>query len=245
MKRLCAFDIETCPMDWDTFSDSQKEYWLRRAETDEEKEERMFMRSLTPLTGRVVCIAFKIMEANSDGEWEEVSKGVLSTNPNLESDEVYEEMLVNDVKMQVSSEVKVIEDFWKLLAKYQNPTLLSFNGWAFDAPFLMLRSAYHKIRPSINLMAGTKFNHFNHIDLVDELTFYSPTLWGATKKFNFDFYSHSFGIVSPKAQGIDGSLVPQFFNEGRIKEISEYCMRDVVATWELFLFWDKYLNFKK
>jgi len=128
---------------------------------------------------------------------------------------------------------------------YKYPTLITFNGRVFDIPFIMLRSAVYKIRPAFNLMAGTKFNYPKHIDLIDELTYYSPSQYGATKKFNFDFYAHSFGITSPKAQGIDGSKVSEFFAEGRIKEISEYCMRDVVATWELFLFWNEYLNFSR
>jgi len=94
----------------------------------------------------------------------------------------------------------------------------------------MLRSAIYHIRPPYNLMQGTKFNYPFHIDLIDELTFFNPSVTGATKKFNFDFYAHSFGIVSPKAQGVDGYKVPDMYAEGKIKEIAEYCMRDVRAT---------------
>ncbi|MGI6369995.1 MAG: hypothetical protein GX372_00315 [Ignavibacteria bacterium] len=239
-----VFDIETAPTDWDALSDSQKEYWLRGTNTDEEIQERMFLRSLTPLTARIVCIACMVMQKVGQ-DWSMLKQGVLSTNPNLEDLQEYDKILVNDVKMKLCSEKQVIEDFWKLLIYYKNPTLVSFNGRNFDVPFVMLRSAYYKIRPKYNLMAGTKFNYPNHIDLIDELTFFSPTQYGATKRFNFDFYAHSFGITSPKAQGIDGSLVPEFFAQGKIEEISEYCMRDVVATWELFKFWNDYLNFKK
>jgi len=108
--------------------------------------------------------------------------------------------------------------------------MITFNGRNFDAPFVMLRSAIHKIKPPLNLMSGTKFNYFGHIDLIDELSFYSTGSMGATKKFNFDFYTQAFGITSPKEQGVDGSLVPEFFKKGQIKEIAEYCMRDVNAT---------------
>jgi DNA polymerase elongation subunit (family B) len=245
MKHFLVFDIETCPLDWDTFSDSQKEYWLRGTKDDDEIQNRMFMRSLTPLTGQVLCIALMVVEYDSDNNrFEIVKRGVLANNPDRSTEEITDEMLVNDVKMQLSTEKKMLEDFWKILVHYNWPTLISFNGRMFDAPFLMMRSAVHHIRPPYNLMAGTKFNYPNHIDLIDELTFYSPVLYGATKKFNFDFYAHSFGITSPKAQGVNGALVPEMYAEGRIKEISEYCMRDVVATYELFLFWNEYLNFK-
>jgi DNA polymerase elongation subunit (family B) len=245
MQKFFVFDIETAPMNWELLSESQQEYWLRNANSEEEIENRMFMRSLTPLTAQILCIGCMIVEKTDEGGWNVLKKGVLAKNPDENQTEIIEEIIDNDVKMQLSTEKKVLEDFWKLLNYYRMPTLISFNGRNFDIPFVMLRSASHKIRPNFNLMAGTKFNYPNHIDLIDELTFFSPTQWGATKKFNFDFYAHSFGIVSPKAQGIDGSKVPTFFAEGKIREISEYCMRDVVATWELFLFWNEYLNFKQ
>ncbi len=244
MENYFVFDIETAPLEWDSLSQSQQEYWLRGTSTEEEIENRMFMRSLTPLTARIVCIACMIFERTETG-WNMISKGVLATNPDSEAETVADELLVDNVKMQISSERKVLEDFWKLLVHYKYPTLISFNGRNFDAPFIALRSAVHRIRPTFNLMAGTKFNYPKHIDLIDELTFYNPVQYGATKRFNFDFYAHSFGITSPKAQGLDGSLVPEFFEQGKIKDIAEYCMRDVVATWELFLFWNEYLNFKK
>jgi predicted PolB exonuclease-like 3'-5' exonuclease len=84
-------------------------------------------------------------------------------------------------------------------------------------------------------MDGTKFNYSNHIDLLDELTFYMPQAYGATRRFNFDFYTRAFGLVSPKSEGIDGSLVSVFYNEGDYQKIADYCMRDVDATWKLFL----------
>ncbi|MBI5325074.1 MAG: 3'-5' exonuclease, partial [Ignavibacteriae bacterium] len=79
-------------------------------------------------------------------------------------------------------------------------------------------------------------------DLLDELTFYSPGPYGATKRFNFDFYTREFGITSPKSAGIDGSKVSEFYNEGKILDIAEYCLRDVTATWELFLKWKEFLK---
>ena len=245
MKRFLIFDIETGPIDWDNFSDSQKEYWLRGTTNEQEVESRMFMRSLTPLTGRILCIGLMVVEKDEMG-WNVIKKGVLSLNPqDTETTEITTENLANDVKMQLSNEKKIIEDFWKILQYYKQPTIITFNGRTFDVPFVMLRSAIHRIRPPFNLMAGTKFNYPNHIDLIDEFTYYAGSQWGATKKFNFDFYAHSFGIVSPKAQGVDGSKVHNMFAENKITEISEYCLRDVDATYELFLFWNDYLNFNQ
>ena len=141
------------------------------------------------------------------------------------------------------NEKQLLEKFWSILKKYHNAHLISFNGRNFDAPFIMLRSALLKVRPYRNLMSGTKFNYPQHTDLIDELTFYNPSQYGATRRFNFDFYTRAFGIKSPKSQDIDGSKVSEYFAQGRISEIAEYCLRDVTATWELFLLWKEYLKF--
>ena len=43
-----------------------------------------------------------------------------------------------------------------------------------------------------------------------------------------------FGITSPKDGSIKASGVASAYAEGRIAEITEYCLRDVVATSELY-----------
>ena len=92
-------------------------------------------------------------------------------------------------------------------------------------------------------MQGTKFNYRMHIDLIDELTFFNPSPYAASKRFNFDFYTRAFGITSPQSAGVDGSMVSQLSEEGKIDVISEYCLRDISATWELYLHWREYLQF--
>ena len=52
-----------------------------------------------------------------------------------------------------------------------------------------------------------------------------------------------FGIKSPKAGGVTGYEVPEYFAEGKIREIAEYCVRDVVATAELYDRWNMLLRF--
>jgi predicted PolB exonuclease-like 3'-5' exonuclease len=73
---------------------------------------------------------------------------------------------------------------------------------------------------------------------LEQLTFY-----GATRRFTLDFYLKRFGIKSSKEGGIDGTMITKMFKEGKNKEISRYCAKDVKATAELFDYWDKYLKF--
>jgi len=241
-----VFDIETAPLDWDTFSSSQQEYILRNADTDEEKEKKRFEMALTPLTSQVICIGLQLMEF-VDEAWVIAKRAAFSTasptKKDTEKDETIKKEWDEKTNFYISSEKTILKDFWNILKKYNTSTLISFNGRNFDAPFLMLRSGLLKIRPTRNIMAGTKFKYSNHFDLADELSYYSSGRYGATKKFNFDFYTRAFGIESPKAGGVDGSNVHQLFKNNEIDRIAEYCMRDVSATWDLFLIWDKYLRF--
>jgi DNA polymerase elongation subunit (family B) len=168
----------------------------------------------------------------------------LMTNPDMtEEDEPINEK-IDGISYYQTTEKKVLETFWKTIDRYKGCILITFNGRNFDAPFLMLRSAILEVKPLRNLMDGTKFSYYNHIDLADELTFYSPSSYGATKRFNFDFYTRAFGLVSPKSEGIDGSLVSVFYNSGDYQKIAEYCMRDVDATWKLYVRIKDYITIK-
>ncbi len=244
MSWFLVFDIETVPLDWDSFSESQQEYLLRRAETEQEKEKRLNELALSPLTSKIVCIGLQLVEKNPDGDYEIHKCAAFSLDEQMQGAERREINLADGHLCYLSNERKMLEDFWGTLSKYKDTRLISFNGRNFDAPFLMLRSASLGIRPSRNLMDGTKFNYPLHTDLIDELCFYMPTQSGATRRYNFDFYTRAFGIESPKSAGVDGSKVADYYKDGRISEISEYCLRDVKATWELYLVWEKYLKFR-
>ena len=70
--------------------------------------------------------------------------------------------------------------------------IITFNGRGFDCPFILIRSAVHKIKPTKDLMP----NRYNgvHIDLLDQLTFYGAS----RRKFSLDMWCKTFGIKAPK-----------------------------------------------
>lgn len=244
MNNYLVFDIETASLEFETLSDSQQEYLLRGATTDDEIIRKKYEMGLSPFTARIVCIGLmRIDNYIPDQDDYLITKIALSTDLNLDDGEKKEiEMNTKDICI-LTNEKGVLNNFWSIINKYPNHTLVSFNGRNFDAPFIMLRSALNEIRPSKNLMEGTKFNYKGHIDLIDELTYYNPSQLGATRRFNFDYYSQAFGLKSPKSEGVDGSMVTDLFRQGKIIDISEYCVRDISATWELFKKWHKYLHF--
>ncbi len=222
-----VFDIETAAFDFDEFDEAQKEYLMKSAEKEENEELRQKAReeilkqlSLWPLTARVVAIALLNVESGN-GITLFYSDEEMKFDKN-ESDHSYTFIGTNEPNM--------LTKFWELVSKFD--AFITFNGRSFDCPFLMLRSGILGIRPSINLMAGSRYSMQNHIDLLEELTFH-----GVTRKFNLDFYCKAFGIQSPKSHGITGYDINDYFKARRYKEIAQYCMGDVLATAQLYAKW--------
>lgn len=216
-------DIETIGFDFDSFDARAQEYLLKYGETEEEKEEIKKKLALYPLTGEIVTIGMLNPETD---------KGYALFQNNNAASEKFEE---NGIIFESGSEKEILEKFWNFVGNYQQS--ITFNGRGFDLPYLMLRSAIHKIQPSRNFM-GYRFEHKIHCDLLEQLTFY-----GAVRKFNLDFYAKSFGIKSSKDEGVDGSMVGEMYKAGKFKEIARYCVRDLFTTKGLYEYWDKYLRF--
>ena len=216
-------DIETVGFDFDSFDEKSQAYLLKYAENEEEKEEIKNKLALYPLTGEIVTIGMLNPETN---------KGYALFQNNHGEAERFEE---NGVIFESGSEKEILEKFWNFVSNYQQA--ITFNGRGFDLPFLMLRSALYKIQPTKNFM-GYRYDYKTHCDLLEQLTFY-----GATRKFNLDFYAKSFGIKSSKEEGVDGSMVGEMYGAGKFLEIAKYCVRDLLTTKELYEYWDKYLRF--
>ena len=224
-----VFDIETVGYEFETLSESQQEYLLRYVEREkdeslkeEKKDEAVRYLSLYPLTAKVVAIGMLNVETE---------KTLVLYEDAKEEEWVADE---KKTKYRSYSEEKILRTFWEYAKKAER--VVTFNGRNFDIPFLMIRSAMLKIKPSKNFM-GYRYDIAKHVDLLEQLTFF-----GATKKFNLDFYCRSFGIESPKSHGVSGMEVKELYKAERIKDIAVYCGDDVRATYELFKIWNEFLN---
>ncbi|MBP1653780.1 MAG: 3'-5' exonuclease, PolB [Bacteroidetes bacterium] len=220
-----VFDIETLAYPLEHFDELQQEYLLRFAKTDEEREEAIQKLSLTPFTARIVAIAMLNPESN---------RGKVFYDGPGEKPELVEDGFIEYAPMP---EPEMLEEFWKTILPYGQ--FITFNGRSFDCPFVMLRSAALGVKPSRNLMPY-RYSANEHCDLLDQLTFY-----GASRKFNLDFYCKAFGIRSPKAEGISGHDVAALHAAGRFRDIATYCMGDVKATAQLFHRWQSLLSIEK
>ncbi len=227
--RTIIFDIETSAYPFDSLSESQQEYLLRYAskENDPELKDKMesdairYM-SLYPFTAKVVSIGLYDVDKNKSFVY-------------YENNEL-EEWTSEETNTQYKglAEQEMLQSFWKIIEMADR--IVTFNGRNFDAPFLMLRSAILKVKPSKSLVRNRYDSSF-HVDLLDQFTFY-----GLTRKFNLDFYCNAFGIESPKSKGISGMDVKSLYDAGKVKEIAVYCGKDISATYELFRIWEEFLN---
>jgi uncharacterized protein YprB with RNaseH-like and TPR domain len=220
-----VFDIETLGFSLEDFDTPRQEYLMKAAETEEDRTEVIARLSLSPFTARVVAVGMLNPESGQGKVFYQHPGGT----PTLSADDM--------IEFVPGNEGEILTEFWRAVARYGQ--FITFNGRTFDCPFLMLRSAILNVKPTRNLMPY-RYNANEHCDLLDQLTFY-----GAFRKFSLDFYCRSFGIRSPKSEGISGEDVGRLFREGNYHTIAEYCLGDVRATAELFQRWQSFLAFEK
>ena len=218
-----VIDIETLGFPFESFDEVRQEYLLKFAETDAEREEAVRRLSLYPTTAQVIAIGMLNPDTNH-------GKVIFQAEERIDTFSEDEQ-----VQFVSCSEEEILRQFWNDVTRYDQ--FVTFNGRGFDCPFLLLRSAILRIKPSRNLMPY-RYEPSIHCDLLDQLTFY-----GATRKFSLDFYCKSFGIESPKSHGITGLDLGRLFGEKRFRDIADYCLGDVRATAELFRRWEENLKF--
>jgi len=231
MPRL-VFDIETSALPLDTFDEAQQEYLFRDAQCLPEEPAREVRRAeiqqmfnLWPLTARVVCVAMlnaeslrgQVLFIADDYEEDAAEAGPVEFVPCVD-------------------EMELLTAFWDVAKHYDG--IVTFNGRGFDVPFIYLRSALLNVPISRKEWLGYRFATEPHCDLAEQLSFYGVSgREGAARRFNLDFYCKAFGIESPKGQGVSGLDINRMMEEGRHREIAEYCLRDVRATVELYRIW--------
>ena len=222
MSRI-IFDIETVGKDFESLDVPVGEYMLRWAESEEEKKEVKESLSFYPLTGEIISIGM----LNPD-----TGRGAVffrtEGNPLLPFEE-------EGIKYETGTEKEIIVKFWDTIRNYDQ--FITFNGRCFDCPFIMVRSAVHKEKPSRDLMPNRYCD--THIDLFDQLTFYGAS----RRKFSLDIWCRTFGIKSPKEDGITGYQVTELFRSGRHADIARYCAGDLRATKELLSVWENFIKF--
>ncbi|MGC8776188.1 MAG: ribonuclease H-like domain-containing protein [Minisyncoccia bacterium] len=231
-----VLDIETVGEDFDSLDEFTKDAltsWIKKeaeSEVDYQKalEELKNRLGFSPLTAQIIVIGLL--------DYEKRTGIVYFDAPNQDIGEFKE----GEIIFKSANEKQMLSEFWKISNHYNY--FITFNGRAFDIPFLMIRSAVHGIRPTKDLMRGRYVYQQSldaiHIDLAEQLSFYGAL----RKKGSLHLWTRVFGIESPKSQGVTGDDVGALYSEGKYLDIARYNVLDLKATAELFKKWNDYLN---
>ncbi|MBI5407954.1 MAG: ribonuclease H-like domain-containing protein [Nitrospirae bacterium] len=222
MSKKLIIDIETVGKDFELLDELSKEYLLKFAESEEDIKAAKEGLGFSPLTGEVVAIGMLNPETGNGAVY-------------LQSPEAPQEPFKeNGIEYVADTEAGILTRFWEAVKHYDQ--IITFNGRGFDAPFIILRSAIHRIKPTKEIMPNRY--HLSHIDLLDQLTFYGSV----RRKFSLHMWCKAFGIQSPKEEGVTGYEVGDLFKQRQYLTIARYCVRDLYATKELFEYWNEFVR---
>jgi predicted PolB exonuclease-like 3'-5' exonuclease len=133
-----------------------------------------------------------------------------------------------------STEEHLVKGFFSHLKKNLS-RLVSFNGKNFDLPVLKYAAMKHGIEAGWLYKTGDKWNNYNqrysldwHCDLADAFSDF-----GASARVKMNELCAAFSL--PGKIGVDGSMVNEFYEQGRLQEIRDYCETDVLNTYLLYL----------
>ena len=127
-------------------------------------------------------------------------------------------------------ERKILSTFWSYLAQFGQGLFISFNGLAFDVPFIIKRSMFHRIVPTNNAFLDLRrFSIWPHFDVKMVLGDWDKYATGT-----LDLITNFLSIPSPKDGKVAAKDVYDAYRSGRLKEVADYCEKDVVATYEVY-----------
>ncbi len=131
----------------------------------------------------------------------------------------------------------IAENFWRGWERYRRPTLVSFNGRSFDLPLLELAAFRYGVSLPGWFADGAKaydqprnrYNQQAHIDLCDVLTNFGAT------RFTGGLNLAANLLGKPGKMDVEGDMVQDMYDAGRLVEINDYCRCDVLDTYFVFL----------
>ena len=131
----------------------------------------------------------------------------------------------------------IAENFWRGWDRYRRPTLVSFNGRAFDVPLLELAAfrygigipAWFAPAARSSEQPRNRYNTQSHIDLCEFLTNFGSS------RFNGGLNLAANLLGKPGKMDVQGHMVQDMYEAGRLAEINDYCRCDVLDTYFVFL----------
>lgn len=127
------------------------------------------------------------------------------------------------------NEKALLEKFWQIINKNPFSRIVTFNGYKFDIPFIIIRSIINEVNMPIHINTNRwsmeKSNHFDVMMFFSQYeTFLNPSL---------EVMGHVLGIPA-EYNSISGADIERLYKEGNIDEIKNKCQNDVVLLEEVF-----------
>jgi 3'-5' exonuclease len=122
------------------------------------------------------------------------------------------------------TEAEIIDSFVGRIAEYR-PQMVTFNGASFDLPVLRYRAMINRVSaPGLESRRYWYRYSEDCLDLCDALACFSPG-----GKVSLNDLCRALALPG-KPDGMDGSEVDRYVQEGRVGEVAAYCETDVVNT---------------
>lgn len=119
------------------------------------------------------------------------------------------------------TEKEILIRFWEAASNVGR--FIGHNIWAFDLPFIYKRSIINGVKPRLDI-SFARYRNFPIYDTQQEWE-----LWGFQKAQKLDTLAKVLGLPTSKDE-MDGSMVWQYYQNGKMEEIYKYCMKDVELT---------------
>ncbi len=226
MDNIIVWDIETIPQ-ISPFSEIQKEKMANKIEYYVEKgqdpeEAKRLVAATNPLYGQVICISM----------YEVSNRYITGNKVTLVASS---KTLINGL---LDPEEKILlEDFWDYIKGFKG-TFVGFNSLKFDAWFVQVRSMKHEVFPANqDFLDFRLYQNYPHYDIMQHMS-----NWAFSLRPSLELACDFFDIPSPKDGEVQASTVAEAYQQGKIKEIAEYAMKDVEATYKIYKITKNYLK---
>lgn len=131
----------------------------------------------------------------------------------------------------------ITKAFWSGWEFYKHPTLVTFNGRSFDIPVMELAAfrfgialpAWFNLTERTYQQNRNRYNMQAHLDLHEVLTNYGSTWF----RGGLNLAAQMLG--KPGKLDVQGNMVQDLYDIGKVAEINDYCRCDVLDTYFVFL----------
>ena len=135
---------------------------------------------------------------------------------------------LNDQPTQSLSgdEKEILVKFWDIARDID--LFIGFYVMDFDLRFIYQRSIVLNVKPTRDI----SFARYRSSPIYDVMREWSK--WNMQSSISLDTLAKALGFPSSKGGEIEGKNVAKAFEDGRIKEICEYCQKDVDLTRKIY-----------